>query len=64
LEWEIPLTTYSARHSYATHLMRADAPIAYISETMGHSSIPTTEIYLSSFTDETVKSNAGLLLDL
>ena len=64
LEWKITVTTYYARHSYATHLMRAKAPIAYISETMGHSSIPTTENYLSSFSDESVKDIAGLLMEL
>ena len=63
LEWEIKVTTYYARHSYATRLKRAGVPIAYISESLGHANITTTENYLSSFTDETVKINAGLLLE-
>jgi len=63
LEWEMKITTYYARHSYATRLKRAGVPIAYISESLGHANITTTENYLSSFTDETVKINAGLLLE-
>ena len=64
LEWRDKVTTYYARHSYATRLKRAGVPIAYISESLGHVNITTTENYLSSFTDETVKTNAGLLMDL
>jgi len=64
MEWSNKVTTYFARHSYATRLKRAGVPIAYISDSLGHVNIATTENYLSSFTDDTVKSNAGLLLDL
>ncbi|MCX6250484.1 MAG: tyrosine-type recombinase/integrase [Bacteroidetes bacterium] len=64
LEWKLKVTTYYARHSFATRLKRAGVPILYISESLGHANTTTTENYLSSFTDETVKSNAGLLLDL
>ena len=45
------LTTYVARHTYATVLKRAGVSIAIISETMGHSDISTTQIYLDSFED-------------
>ena len=64
LELDIPITTYFARHSFATRLKRAGASIEYISEGLGHSSIATTENYLSGFTDETIKKNANLLIDL
>ena len=64
LNWEVPITTYFARHSYATRMNRTGVPITYISESLGHSNISTTENYLSSFTDETLKKNANLLLDL
>ena len=64
LEWTVKLTTYYARHSYATRLHRAGVPTSFIKEGMGHANITTTENYLSSFTDDTVKSNAGFLLDL
>lgn len=40
------LTTYTARHSFATVLKRSGASIDLISEMLGHSSIKTTQIYL------------------
>lgn len=43
------LTTYVARHTYATVLKRAGVNIAIISESLGHSNISTTQIYLDSF---------------
>lgn len=46
------ITTYSARHSYATTLLRAGVGIAAISQGLGHTNVQTTENYLGSFTDE------------
>jgi len=43
------LTTYSARHSYATVLKNSGVNVALISETLGHSNLSTTQIYLASF---------------
>ena len=45
---KIPLTTYVARHTWATTALRLDIPIATISEGMGHHSYKTTQIYLAS----------------
>lgn len=45
----IPLTTYVARHTYATVLKRSGVNIAIISESLGHSDLSTTQIYLDSF---------------
>lgn len=44
-----PLTTYVARHTYATVLKRSGVNIAIISESLGHSDLSTTQIYLDSF---------------
>lgn len=44
-----PITCYTARHSYATMLMRHGAPVAFISKSLGHTSTKTTDAYLSSF---------------
>jgi len=55
------LTTYVARHSYATVLKRSGANIAYISESLGHSDLKTTENYLASFEKDERKKNAALL---
>ena len=45
----IKLTTYCARHSYATVLKRAGVATSIISESLGHSSERVTQIYLDSF---------------
>lgn len=55
------ITTYTARHSFATVLKRSGANIAYISESLGHTDLKTTEKYLASFESEERKKNAILL---
>ncbi len=49
------VTTYAARHSFATILLRSEAPLAFISQSLGHTNISTTEAYLGSFDDEQTK---------
>ena len=44
-----PITTYVARHTFATVLKRSGVNIAIISESLGHSDLATTQIYLDSF---------------
>jgi site-specific recombinase XerD len=48
------LTTYVARHSFATVLKNSGVNIALISETLGHSDLATTQIYLDSFESEQI----------
>lgn len=55
------LTSYVARHSYATVLKRKGLNIAYISESLGHTSLNTTQSYLDSFEKED-RQNAATLL--
>lgn len=55
------ISTYTARHSYATVLKRSGANIAYISESLGHNDLKTTEHYLASFEKEERQKNAVLL---
>lgn len=43
------LSTYVARHSFASVLKRSGVNIAYISDSLGHSDLKTTENYLASF---------------
>lgn len=43
-----PLTTYVARHTWATLARMREVPISVISEALGHDSVTTTEIYLAS----------------
>lgn len=54
LKLPLPLTTYVARHSYATVLKRAGVSTAIISESLGHSSEKITQTYLDSFDNEQV----------
>lgn len=49
---EANITTYVARHSFASVLKKSGVNIAMISEALGHSDITTTQIYLDSFDDE------------
>ncbi|WP_020595918.1 site-specific integrase [Spirosoma panaciterrae] len=51
---ETSLTTYVARHSFATALKRSGVATAVISEAMGHSDERTTQIYLSEFETDLV----------
>lgn len=55
------ISTYTARHSFATVLKRSGANIAYISESLGHNSLQTTETYLASFEKEERQKNAAFL---
>lgn len=48
------LTTYVARHSFASVLKKSGVNIALISEALGHSDLSTTQIYLDSFDNEQV----------
>ncbi len=50
-----PVTTYYARHSFATILRRSGASTEFIGESLGHTSSKTTASYLDSFENETKK---------
>lgn len=52
LNLEKEVTTYTARHSFATVLKRNGASIERISEALGHKDVKTTEHYLDSFESE------------
>lgn len=41
----LKVSPHQLRHSYATQLLNASAPIADVSELLGHSSMATTQIY-------------------
>ncbi len=58
---EKPVTTYAARHSFSTVLKRSGAPIEFISESLGHNNLKTTENYLDSFEDDVKKKYAESL---
>lgn len=56
------LTTYVARHSYATIMKRSGASTSIISESLGHDTEKTTQIYLDSFENKILdEANKALL---
>jgi len=62
LDLPLPLTTYVARHSFATVLKRAGISTSIISESLGHSSERVTQIYLDSFDNEQINEAMSNLL--
>ncbi len=62
LSLPIDLTTYVARHSFATVLKRSGVNTSIICEAMGHSSEKVTQIYLDSFENEQVDAAMSNLL--
>ena len=58
----IPLTTYVARHGWASIAKSKNIPIATISEAMGHDSETTTRIYLASLDTSVVDKANSLIL--
>lgn len=56
------LTTYVARHSWATIAKRSGVPTAVISEGLGHETEETTQIYLDSFENKTLDDANELII--
>ena len=57
------ISTYTARHSFATVLKRSGAPVSFISESLGHTDIKTTQSYLASFENEAKREMTKKLTD-
>lgn len=55
------VTTYSARHSFATVMNHEGVPISFISEQLGHTNIKTTQTYLAGFDRKVREKNAKIL---
>lgn len=58
----IPLTTYVARHGWASIAKSKKVPLSIISEAMGHDSETTTRIYLASLDTSVVDRANSLIL--
>ena len=59
---ETPLTTYVARHSWASIARYKNIPLSVISEGMGHENERTTRIYLASLESSVVDDANSTLL--
>ena len=62
LDISLKLTSYVARHSFATVLKRSGVNTSIISEAMGHSSERVTQIYLDSFENTQIDEAMSNLL--
>lgn len=61
----IPLTSYVARHAWASIAKDSNVPLATISEAMGHNSEKITRIYLASLASSAVdRANSRILKSL
>lgn len=54
LNLKVNLTSYVARHSWATAAYRQGVPVAIISESLGHASEKVTYTYLAAFENKTL----------
>ena len=61
LELNKEVTTYFARHSFATVLRNSGASMEFISEALGHSDMKTTKSYLAGFEQETIHKTTDAL---
>lgn len=57
-----PLTMYVARHSWATIARRLNIPLSVISDSMGHHSERTTQIYLQAMDSERLDHANDLMI--
>ncbi len=62
---KLSLSSYCARHTWATTARKHNVPISVISAGMGHTSEKTTQIYLASLDNSIIdKANKGILNQL
>jgi integrase len=61
LQIDKEITSYYARHSFATVLKRSGKSTSLIKDALGHASEKTTESYLDTLPDESIKDMASLL---
>ena len=61
---EVSLTMYCARHSWASLAKSLHVPLAIISESMGHDSEQTTQIYLTSLNAAEIDQTNRMILNM
>lgn len=61
---EVPLTSYVARHSWATIAHNNNIPISVISAALGHTSEQTTQIYLASIDNSKIDEANSRIISL
>jgi integrase/recombinase XerD len=64
LDLPVKLTTYTARHSFATKLKNSEkVSFSFIMVSPGHSSIKSTMDYLAGFDDDRIRKNHEVLME-
>ena len=62
---EMPLSSYTSRHTWATTARNHNVPLSIISAGMGHASEKTTQIYLASLESSVVdQANRSIIASL
>ncbi|MEO8860283.1 MAG: site-specific integrase [Ginsengibacter sp.] len=56
-----PITTYYARHSFATILKNSGVSTEFICEALGHTSLQTTKNYLAGFEQDAIRKTTDVL---
>ena len=56
-----PITTYYARHSFATILKNSGVSTEFICEALGHTSLQTTKNYLAGFEQDALRKTTDVL---
>ena len=57
------ISTYWARHSFATHSIRKGASMEFMRESLGHKDMKTTQNYFNGFDNDTKKEFAQNIMD-
>jgi site-specific recombinase XerD len=57
------VSTYWARHSFATNAIRSGASMEFVSEALRHSNLKTTQAYFAGFEDEKKREISNKLFD-
>jgi site-specific recombinase XerD len=57
------VSTYWARHSYATNAIRNGASMEFIQESLGQGNIKTTQNYIAGFDDDVKKEFSQTLMN-
>jgi integrase/recombinase XerD len=57
------ISTYWARHSYATNAIRKGASMEFVGNALGHSNLKTTMGYFGGFEDDKIKEISKQLMD-
>lgn len=62
-ELPVNISTYWARHSFATLAVRNGATMEFMQESLGHKNMSTTQAYFAGFDDDTKRDFAKGLMD-